>query len=474
MSSQPQANASAPLQHDGCAVTVSVQIAAGRAELSAGDQGIGIAEDQLPRVFERHYRTSKAPGVSGAGLGVFCPKSPKSRCSSVGSKIPPTKRPTHQEMPMEQHTLELLFRWLHSGKEESDRAFCAYHQAMSGPLRRTLALRHLRGAPSLREDPDELAEDLLQEVFIEWFRWIKQERPDAHRRIGELAPAITLPAHGVLFDRRCKAWAGAMQAWADAAMSFGQTLPPNAEVEATALNGRLKPLKAEAEKLPKDWYGKVSAPGQEEAAESADLDDDGDGLGTASAMRLRALAKWACEKIRHPGSEAADAELGTAGAAAFAVAVEEIHRVSAKVLVPLPALLYWLAGKRAVDHFRKRKALDNGTPLELNGEDEESGEPAPIDTVADPRGEKEIQDLEFEQAVRTLLFAELRQARQDCAPAKKLEKLERLCATRWMVFNLWMAGHTQAEIAAKTDLTRDQVRTCLNHIIDCLKPLKNT
>ena len=370
---------------------------------------------------------------------------------------------------MEPPTLELLFRWLHSSNEaESNRAFSAYHRAVSGPLLRALAFRHLGGNPSLREDPGPLAEDLLQELFMEWFHWIKQERPAARTRIGELTPQVRLPAHGEFFDRRCQHWAGDIQAWVNEAMAFGQTLPPDAEACATAHNGRLKPLKAEAEKLPSEWYGKVSPPPwQCDEASAGDMEDDEEEATPALQALLRALAKWAKDQ----GEDAADAELGTAGAAALAVAVEQIHRDSAKVRIPLPALLHWMAGKRVIDHFRKRRMLE--IPLESDAEDtEEDARPAPIDTEADPKGEDGLKRLEFAQAADAHLFADLEQAWQAGASAHKIQQLERRCAVRRTIFNLLLAGHTQDEIAAATDLTRDQVRTHLKKITALLMPLK--
>lgn len=362
---------------------------------------------------------------------------------------------------MQQPPLELLLRWLHSGEAKDaafKAAFSAYYAAMSSPLRRTLR-HHLRNRPLVRESLNDLAEDLLQEVFTEWLKWIGTDRPKAHRSIRASAPHIRLPAHGELFDRRCQDWAGKMQTWVDEAMAFGQTLPQNAESAATAHNGGLKPLKAEAEKLPSAWYGKVSPP-------------QGQDVETAPTTRrhLYALAKWADEKIKQSSEEAADAQLGTTGAAMFVVRLKKIHHKSSKVQIPLPAMLYWLAEKRVIDHFRKRRTME----IPLEAEDSlENAEPAPIDTVVDPGSEDDIKRLEFDQAVQTQLFAELERAKQTGESAQEIAKVKQRCDMREKVFILWIKGdYTQDEIAAETGLTRDQVRTHQKKITALLMPLK--
>ena len=54
----------------GARVTVTVRHEDGGAELVVADDGVGVAERDLPRLFERFYRTDRARASRGTGLGL--------------------------------------------------------------------------------------------------------------------------------------------------------------------------------------------------------------------------------------------------------------------------------------------------------------------------------------------------------------------------------------------------------------------
>ncbi|HET6826645.1 MAG TPA: ATP-binding protein, partial [Amnibacterium sp.] len=56
----------------GGTVTVTTRVAAGHAELEVSDTGMGIAADELPRLFERFFRSERAAAkaIPGTGLGL--------------------------------------------------------------------------------------------------------------------------------------------------------------------------------------------------------------------------------------------------------------------------------------------------------------------------------------------------------------------------------------------------------------------
>jgi signal transduction histidine kinase len=55
---------------EGGRIVVEVRGADSSAEIRVSDTGVGLAEDELSRVFERFYRADKARAGAGAGLGL--------------------------------------------------------------------------------------------------------------------------------------------------------------------------------------------------------------------------------------------------------------------------------------------------------------------------------------------------------------------------------------------------------------------
>ena len=55
---------------EGGRITLSVEKEGGKAVLRVSDTGVGIAEEDLPYVFDRFYKADKSHTGSGSGLGL--------------------------------------------------------------------------------------------------------------------------------------------------------------------------------------------------------------------------------------------------------------------------------------------------------------------------------------------------------------------------------------------------------------------
>jgi signal transduction histidine kinase len=82
--------------HAGEPIQVELETAEAQLLVSVQDRGIGIAQSELDRLFERYYRGSNAAGIVGTGLGLYFVKTvvelhggqvSAQRCEGAGSRF---------------------------------------------------------------------------------------------------------------------------------------------------------------------------------------------------------------------------------------------------------------------------------------------------------------------------------------------------------------------------------------------------
>lgn len=56
---------------DGGSVTVSAEVGPHEVTVSVADEGLGIAPEELPQLFDRFYRVARTRGLEGSGLGLY-------------------------------------------------------------------------------------------------------------------------------------------------------------------------------------------------------------------------------------------------------------------------------------------------------------------------------------------------------------------------------------------------------------------
>lgn len=56
---------------EGKPIRVAVKRTGAVAQVSVQDQGKGIEEDKLPKIFQRYERFERDPSISGLGLGLY-------------------------------------------------------------------------------------------------------------------------------------------------------------------------------------------------------------------------------------------------------------------------------------------------------------------------------------------------------------------------------------------------------------------
>lgn len=405
---------------------------------------------------------------------------------------------------MKSYPLRLLSECLRCCKDTNkfNLYFKEYYEELSPPLLRSIKIKlRLHG---FRGDLEAATEELWGSIFYEHYQSIFMKRPQAAERILELTSSLKLSSRGELFNRQIIAWKKEIMAETHNIMSFLSDLKFSEndeyglEQQAQHSNHTLLSYREQGyELLTKLLLHSPANSESEFLEENAFLEVDNDATNFDSTDNVdeqelscnsrKALKNRIAELkkiIEDEGESAADAGVGCEGGARFSVAVAEILDQLSRMLIPVMPALYWLMGKRVIDHTRKvaKEPIDdreNCDFYDIDGKENidekksiECGDKDKAEDINNMLFEIDyIKLLEGQSAQNILRKPNITEEERKMAQ-KELARCKQYSGLYLNVLQGKLKGHSQEEIALDLDLTRDQVRSRLKEIRQLLEPLE--
>lgn len=391
---------------------------------------------------------------------------------------------------------ELLYRWLYcsGSKASSDRHFNAYYQAVTGANKTWLTFLHGK----FRKNP-RIANEMIQEVFCRLTARFAN-RPQAARRIKELAPTLSLPALGDIHQRRTKDWGVTTADWAGRSMqlfqqhydaSIGNVATEEPRERTLAFNdeltNELPPLRIKGAQLISWALQKQGDKFEVSDDRFNQMNEEPIEMGEYPHSEIARLVKQVKQWLKIEEESKTDERLEVVGGAVFIRDTGDILELLPKLTIPykieLNFYLFRVADNLVTDYYRDPFNKVEGFP-DVNEQEGSDTYTIPEDQDKQYRERRKQEGQNLLLDVYAILEAPVKEAEAALLEANgknerrqaaiDLEKAQQRYAEDMLLFEFWLRDdYTREKMSEQLHLDRKTVAKRLNKLWEQLSPLKN-